>query len=111
VLINKADGALKTQAELTVNEYKKTLMKPILKTSIHDKESISLIRKTIAEFFDTQTLKIEMRKKEQLKNWTIKLALDHVFNKIDEMKEEELILEDNPYQNKKELLNKLKLSI
>ena len=39
MLINKADGALETQAELTANEYKKTLEKPVLKTSIHDKKA------------------------------------------------------------------------
>ena len=111
MLINKADGALETQAELTVNEYKKTLEKPVLKTSIHDKKSISLIRETIEEYFDTQTSKIEMRKKEQLKNWTIKLVMDDIFNKVDEIKEEDLSLTDDPYQNKQELLRKLKLSI
>ena len=37
--------------------------------------------------------------------------MDDIFNKVDEIKEEDLSLTDDPYQNKQELLRKLKLSI
>ena len=51
ILINKADGALESQAEITATEYKKSLMKPILTTSIYNSESIKNVIDQIDNFF------------------------------------------------------------
>ena len=109
ILINKADGALETQANLTVNEYKKTLSKPIITTSIYNKNSIQSIISLIDDFFTKQTKAIKNKRDNQNKLWAKSLALSSLNDRLQEILENVEV--NNPYIAKEDLLSKLKKSL
>ncbi len=106
ILINKADGALETQANLTVNEYKKSLMKPIVSTSIYAPEKIEEIIKLIDNFFFTETETIKIKRELQNQQWAKSLVVNDLEQIIDAVTEKSKIA--NPYHEKKQLIEKLK---
>lgn len=109
ILINKADGALETQANLTVNEYQKTLNKPIIPTSIFNNSTIIEIIKLIDEFYINQKQVIKKRRNKQNILWAKSLVLSHLADQIQEILTSELI--KNPYESKIEIIQKLKNSL
>jgi len=106
ILINKSDGALKTQAEITANEYKKTLSIPIISTSIFEQKSIEKILSLISDFFINGNNKIEKKRASNYQHWVRTLAHNKILSSLSEIKINEEI--SNPYKAKEILIRKLK---
>jgi len=108
ILINKADGALETQANITVNEYKKTLNKPIIATSIYQKDTVKNLANLVSEFFDTKRDIVQKKRLNQINKWAKSLAISHLASTLDEIN---LPTMANPYHAKNEIIKKLKTVI
>ena len=106
ILINKADGALETQASITANEYRKTLNKPIVVTSIYNHQSIEKIISLINNFYEEQDTLIRGRRKKQNKQWAKSIVMSHLSDKLEEATESLDI--ENPHLAKSKLINSLK---
>ena len=106
ILVNKADGPLEAQAEITVNEYSKTLNKPIISTSILKKESIKKIVGLINEFYKNNPHLISKKIEIVNKEWAKSLAMSYLSEAVEEAITDQDI--KNPYESLDDLLQKLK---
>jgi LAO/AO transport system kinase len=109
IIINKADGALETQAKLTVNEYKKTLNKPVVPASIYNTDSIQNIINLINNFFLKKIELISKKRDKQNAQWAKSLTLSHLDSILSRKDCDENI--ENPYAKMKTLLEYLKNKI
>ena len=108
ILINKCDGALETQAKITVNEYQKTLSKPILATSIFKNDTVEKILIELEKFLTNNKKTISERRMNQMKKWGQKLAIIELQNLI--LSSEMEYNFKNPYEIKKSILKSIRKS-